>query len=468
MTTNSTATNSGEPQTASDGTQTSLRTKDMKAILASSFIGSMIEFYDFMLYATASSIVFAHLYFADLGPGLSLFASFTTLAVGYLTRPLGGIIFGHFGDRIGRKTALVTTMIIMGVVTVLIGLMPSTAQIGVIAPISLLILRIIQGIAVGGEWAGAALMAIEHAPANKRVFAASFANAGGPAGAILATLTMSLMSVLTGDAFIEWGWRIPFLISGALIAVGLYIRLKVAETPAFQKMDKEAHKKKAPLAEVIKNYKKPVIVSLVAAITVYITQSITTVWGVSVAVEAGNDRTTVLNWKALAAIVTLFVTFAAARLADYVGRRRMLVAACGLAAVSALPLTHLIGSGEMGKYVFAAILGNGIIQGLVYGPIAAYVAELFPASIRYTGASLGYQLASALGAGLTPMIATALVHWSPSGGLWALGAIWGGIALMGAITVALYKMPEDVHTGTLDEIRSTKRMDAKPASSPQV
>ncbi|MBM7795650.1 MFS transporter [Pseudoglutamicibacter cumminsii] len=458
MTTNSTAKTLGQPQTKNDGTQNSLRTKDMKAILASSFIGSMIEFYDFMLYATASSIVFAHLYFADLGPGLSLFASFTTLAVGYLTRPLGGIIFGHFGDRIGRKSALVTTMTIMGAVTVIIGLMPPTAQIGIIAPISLLLLRIVQGIAVGGEWGGAALMAIEHAPANKRVFAASFANAGAPAGAVLATLTMSLMTVLTGDDFVVWGWRIPFLISGVLIAIGLYIRLKVAETPAFQKMDEEAHKKKTPLAEVIQNYKKPVMVSLVAAITVYTTQAITTVWGVSVAVEAGNDRTTVLNWKAVAAIITVFVTFGAARLADHIGRRRMLISACIVAAVAALPLAQLIGSGDMGKYALAIILGNGIVQGLVYGPIAAYVAELFPPSVRYTGASLGYQLASAIGAGVTPMIATALVHWSPSGGLWALGAIWGGIALMGAITVALYKMPEDVHTGAIDEIRAAKKV----------
>ncbi|WP_221584763.1 MFS transporter [Microbacterium sp. G2-8] len=424
--------------TDAEGVQTSLNTTDMRRILASSFIGSAIEFYDFMLYATASSIVFSALYFADLGPGLALFASFATLAAGYIARPLGGIIFGHFGDRVGRKKALVFSMLMMGAVTILIGLMPPTAQIGAIAPISLLVLRIAQGIAVGGEWGGAALMALEHAPKDKRGFAAAFANAGGPAGAVLATLVLSLMTVLTGDQFVIWGWRIPFLLSAVLIVVGLVVRLRVAETPAFQSLEAERDSRRIPLVDVMRHHLAPVAIALLVTMSVYTTQAIVTVWGVSVAVEAGEDKTAVLNWKAAAAVVTMIVTFAMARVSDRIGRRRALVIATLTTAAAAFPLAHLIATGELGNYAVAIVVGNGIVQGMVYGPIAAYVAELFPPEVRYSGASLGYQAAAAIGAGMTPMIASAFMLL-PSGGEWWIGAYWAFFALVGAGAVALYR-----------------------------
>ncbi|MDR2254783.1 MAG: MHS family MFS transporter [Arthrobacter sp.] len=423
-----------------DGTQRSLTTKDMRRILASSFMGSMIEFYDFMLYATASSIVFAHLYFSGLGPALSVFASFTTLAVGYLARPLGGVIFGHFGDRVGRKAAMVTSMLIMGGVTVLIGVMPSTAAIGVTAPIGLLVLRILQGIAVGGEWGGGALMALEHAPKKKRGFAASFANAGGPAGAVLATLILSLMTVVTGENFLTWGWRIPFLFSAVLIVVGLVIRLKVSETPVFREMQEKEGERKAPILVVLRHHLLPVLVGLLATISVYTTQGLTTVWGVSVAVAAGEDKTSVLNIKALAAVLTMVVTFASARWGDRIGQRRMLIVACVATALGALPLTLLIVSGQLGSFAVAIIIGNGILQGLVYGPIAAYVSELFPAAIRYTGASLAYQTASAVGAGLSPMIASALML-IPGAGPFLIAGFWAVFAVAGALAVWGYRRP---------------------------
>ena len=266
-----------------DGLQTSLKTPEMRRILTSSFVGSAIEFYDFILYATASSIVFANLFFEGLGPGLSLFASFSTLAAGYLARPLGGVVFGHFGDRVGRKKALIVSYgDEMGAVTVIIGLMPPTASIGMIAPASLFTLRIIQGIAVGGEWGGAALMALEHAPKARRGLAAALANAGGPAGAILATLILSLTATLTGDNFVTWGWRLPFLLSAVFIVVGLVIRLKVSETPAFQQLEEESEERKVPLLTVFKNYKRQVLIALFATMTIYVTQGLTTVWGVSV------------------------------------------------------------------------------------------------------------------------------------------------------------------------------------------
>lgn len=426
------------PDVNPDGTQKSLNTQDMRRILASSFMGSMIEFYDFMLYATASSIVFAHLFFAGLGPGLAVFASFTTLAVGYLARPIGGVIFGHFGDRVGRKAAMVTSMLIMGGVTVLIGLMPSTAAIGAAAPIGLLLLRILQGVAVGGEWGGGALMALEHAPKKKRGFAASFANAGGPAGAVLATLVLSLMTVVTGENFLTWGWRIPFLLSAVLIVVGLVIRLKVAETPVFREMQDKESERKAPIVQVLRRHMLPVMVGLLATISVYTTQGLTTVWGVSVAVAAGEDKTAVLNIKACAAVLTMIVTFASARWGDRIGQRRMLIIACVATAVSALPLTLLIVSGQFGQFAVAIIIGNGILQGLVYGPIAAYVSELFPASIRYTGASLAYQTASAVGAGLSPMIASALIL-IPGVGPYLIAGFWAFFAVAGALAVWRYR-----------------------------
>lgn len=417
-----------------DGLQTSLKTPEMRRILTSSFVGSAIEFYDFILYATASSIVFANLFFAGLGPGLSLFASFSTLAAGYLARPLGGVIFGHFGDKVGRKKALIVSMVMMGTVTVIIGLMPPTASIGMIAPASLFTLRIIQGIAVGGEWGGAALMALEHAPKARRGLAAAFANAGGPAGAILATLILSLTAALTGENFVTWGWRLPFLLSAVLIVVGLIIRLKVSETPAFQQLEEESEERKVPLLTVFKNYKRQVFIALFATMTIYVTQGLTTVWGVSVAVAAGEDKSDVLNWKAVGALTTLIVTFIVARLSDRIGRKRSLIGAHVVAAVLAVPIVLLIVSGELNQYAAAIILGNGIVQGLCYGPIAAYVSELFPPAVRYTGASVGYQLAAALGAGLSPMIASALIM-VPGVGPYLIGGVWALFAVVGAIAV---------------------------------
>ncbi|WP_210602523.1 MFS transporter [Brevibacterium oceani] len=417
-----------------DGLQTSLKTPEMRRILTSSFVGSAIEFYDFILYATASSIVFANLFFAGLGAGLSLFASFSTLAAGYLARPLGGVIFGHFGDKVGRKKALIVSMVMMGAVTVIIGLMPPTASIGMIAPASLFTLRIIQGIAVGGEWGGAALMALEHAPKARRGLAAAFANAGGPAGAILATLILSLTATLTGDNFVTWGWRLPFLLSAVLIVVGLVIRLKVSETPAFQQLEEESEERKVPLLTVFKNYKRQVLIALFATMTIYVTQGLTTVWGVSVAVAAGEDKSDVLNWKAVGALTTLIVTFIVARLSDRIGRKRSLIGAHVVAAALAVPIVLLIVSGELNQYAVAIILGNGIVQGLCYGPIAAYVSELFPPAVRYTGASVGYQLAAALGAGLSPMIASALIL-IPGVGPYLIGGVWALFAVVGAIAV---------------------------------
>ncbi|MFC9934721.1 MFS transporter [Glutamicibacter sp. NPDC127525] len=414
----------------------SLNTKDMRRILASSFIGSAIEYYDFILYATAASIVFSQVFFADLSPSFGLFASFATLAAGYVARPLGGIVFGHFGDRIGRKKMLVLSMMMMGVATTLIGLLPTTAQIGILAPTALVLLRVVQGIAVGGEWGGAALMALEHAPASKRGFATSFANAGGPAGAILATLVVSAFSAIAGDQFLIWGWRIPFLLSAALIAVGLVIRLKVAETPMFSKLAEASEKRKLPLLEVLRNHPRAVVLALLATVSFYCCQGLLTVWGVSVAVGEGVDRSGVLNWKAAGAVLTLIVTFWAARMSDRVGRKRMLVLAGIVGIVLAYPLMALLNNGTLWGFAVAIVIGNGLVQGLLYGPIGAFVAEQFPTHVRYTGASLAYQGASVVGAGFTPMIASGLVI-AGGGGFWLVAVFWMLVMAIGLGAVLL-------------------------------
>jgi MFS family permease len=418
---------------------TSLNTKDMRRILASSFVGSAIEYYDFVLYATAASLVFNKVFFANLGPGFDLFASFVTLAVGYIARPLGGLIFGHFGDRLGRKKMLVLSMLIMGLGTTAIGLLPPTAQIGMAAPLVLVILRLVQGVAVGGEWGGAALMAIEHAPKKHRGFAAAFANAGGPAGAILGTLALSLFAAVSGNDFLVWGWRVPFLFSALLIVIGLVIRLKVSETPAFQRLEAAGEKRRVPLLDVLKNNPRAVVLGLLATTSFYVCQSMTTVWGVSVAVESGADKNGVLNIKALAALLTLVMCFYSARLSDRIGRRRVLMGASLAGAVLVYPILMLMSNGELWGFALAIILGNGLVQGFLYGPIAAYVAEQFPTRNRYTGASLAYQGASMIGAGFTPMIVAGL-SLAAGGGIWLIAVFW--IAAMLASAVAVKATPE--------------------------
>ncbi|MGM9473405.1 MFS transporter [Pseudarthrobacter sp. YS3] len=418
--------------------QESLKTVEMKRILASSFVGSAIEYYDFILYATAASIVFNKVFFANQDPAVAIFASFATLAVGYVARPLGGIVFGHFGDRIGRKKMLVLSMMMMGVATMLIGMLPTTAQIGVAAPVILVVLRVIQGIAVGGEWGGAALMALEHAPKKQRGFATSFANAGGPAGALLATLVVSAVSAATGDNFLVWGWRIPFLLSAALIVIGLVIRLKVTETPLFRQLEQASEKRKIPLLEVFRHHRRAVFLALIATMSFYCCQGLLTVWGVSIAVEAGADRTGVLNWKAVGAVLTLIVTLWAARMSDRVGRRRMLIIGGVLGVVLAYPLLVLLNNGTLWGFAVALIVGQGIIQGLLYGPIGAFVAEQFPTNVRYTGASLAYQGASTLGAGFTPMIATGLLILG-GGSIVLVAVFWAAVMLAGTVAVLVTK-----------------------------
>ena len=421
----------------------SLSSPEMRRILASSFLGSAIEFYDFILYATAASLVFNKIFFTNLTPGVAIFASFATLAVGYLARPLGGIVFGHFGDKIGRKGVLITSMAMMGGASTLIGLLPPTAQVGMLAPIALIILRVVQGLAVGGEWGGAMLMALEHAPKERRGFAASFANMGGPAGAVLATLAVSAVSLLPNEQFLAWGWRIPFILSIALVGIGLVIRLKVTESPLFLSLEQKAEERKTPIREVLTRYPKSVVRGTLVGMSSYTVQGLMTVWAISFVVDdLGMDRTSVLNIKAIGAALTVVGIWFAARYSDKYGRRPVMTVGILAGALLALPIMFMLELGQLWIFAIALFIANGIIQASIFGPFGAFTAELFPTRIRYTGASLVYQLSSTVGAGFTPMIVAGLVLVA-GGKLWLVGVVWAATFIIAALAMRGMKEGKD-------------------------
>ena len=423
---------------SSEDLSDSLNTTMMRRILASSFLGSMIEFYDFILFATAASIVFSQVYFVDLDPGLGLFLSFTILAVGYVARPIGGIVFGHFGDKIGRKGVLVTSMMLMGGTTVAIGLLPPTAMIGVAAPILLTVFRVIQGLAVGGEWGGAMLIALEHSPKKRRGFAASFANMGGPAGAVLATVVMSVFTLLPDEQFISWGWRVPFLLSAVLVLIGLVIRMKVHESPVFQKLQDKADERKVPFLEVVSKYPKNLILGIIAGMSSYTVQGLMTVWGIAYVIDSGLDSTHVLWVKALGAASTVVVVWFASQLSDRFGRRPVMIVGMLIGAVAAFPVMFMLDMTNLWVFAMALLITQGLVQGTIFGPFGAFAAEMFPTHIRYTGASLVYQTSSTLGAGFTPMIASSLVAFA-GGSLWLIAVVWIAVFLVAIGAIAFVK-----------------------------
>jgi len=384
---------------------------NLRRVVLSSLIGATIEWYDFFLYGVVAGIVFNRLYFPPGDPLVGTLLAYTTFAVGFVTRPLGGVIFGHFGDRIGRKSVLVITLMIMGVATFLIGVIPTYAQIGVWAPILLLIMRVFQGIGLGGEWGGAVLMTFEYAPPHKRGFYASIPQIGLAIGLCLSSGFVALLSMLPDADFLAWGWRVAFMVSVVLVAVGLYIRLRILETPAFEELKARGERAEIPFADMIRQYPRNVLLGMGAR---YIDGVFFNILGVFVIGYLANTlkvpRTTALLGVSLAALVMIATIPLFGKLSDRVGRRRTYAIGSIVTAISAYGAFYFMTPGADKLVLWLAIIiPFGVLYASVYGPEAALFCELFDARVRYTGISFVYQFSGIFASDITPLIATALL-----------------------------------------------------------
>ncbi|WP_206184571.1 MFS transporter [Thermoactinospora rubra] len=377
-----------------------------RRVIVASLIGTSLEWYDFFLYSTAAALVFGKLFFPTLDPVAGTLAAFTTNAVAFVARPLGGIVFGHFGDRVGRKTVLVVTLLVMGIATFLIGLLPTYAAIGVAAPVLLAVLRFVQGLGLGGEWGGAVLMSIEHGARGRRGLNASWPQVGVPAGNLLAAGLLAVMSVLlTDQAFLSWGWRVPFLLSGALVVVGLWIRLKITESPLFEEVEQKGVKAQMPLLEVLKTHPKALLSAFTARIGVDVAfYTFTAYILVYITKDLGLDRQMGLNAVLLGSALQLALIPFFGALSDRYGRRTVYLGGVLAAAVWVFAFFPLLDTKSFPIIALAAIVALAA-HAAMYGPQAAFIAELFSTRLRYSGASMGYQVAGIVGGGLAPIIA---------------------------------------------------------------
>jgi MHS family shikimate/dehydroshikimate transporter-like MFS transporter len=408
----------------------------IKKVTAASFIGTALEGYDFLLYASAAALVFGQLFFpVGDDPIIGTLLAFSTFSIGFLARPIGGIIAGHYGDKLGRKPMLVLTLIVMGVATTLIGLLPTYDQVGVLAPILLVVLRLIQGLAYGGEWGGAVLMVVEYAPANRRGFWGGFPQSAVPFGFLIATAVLGLSARISGDEFLVWGWRVPFILSILPVLVGLYIRLKIDETPVFQSVKEKASDAHIPLLTAVKNYPRQIVLAAGAFVLVsgpyYIIVSFMLSWGTT---TLGVPRDVMLTGVLIASAVQIVACIAFASLSDVVGRLPVLMGGGIFMLLYAYPMFWMVNTADPAVIWLAMSLGL-LAFGALYGPIAAYFAELFVANVRYSAASLGYQVGQVLGGGLAPFISTALLA-ATGGAYWpvplymviltliGMGSIW--------------------------------------------
>jgi metabolite-proton symporter len=385
-----------------------VRTSPMK-VASASFIGTTVEYYDFFIYGTAAALVFPSLFFPDSSPLVGTLLSFATLGVGFLARPIGGIVFGHYGDRVGRKTMLVISLLIMGSATVFMGLMPTYEQIGLAAPILLTVLRLVQGFAVGGEWGGATLMAVEHAPAGKRGFYGAFPQMGAPAGVGLATIAFYLAAKLEPGQFASWGWRVPFLLSAILVIVGLLIRLSIAESPEFEKVRESNDRVKLPIAEAFRRHPREIF--LVAG--TYLSQGVLAYICMSYLVsyatkEVGIARPEVLLGVFVAAVVAVVLYAVFGSLGDRWGRKTTYFIGAVAMLLTVAPAFALINTGSAVNFTIALVLLFGIAMAPGGGVTGSLFSLVFTPEVRYSGASVGYTISQICGAAFAPLIATAL------------------------------------------------------------
>lgn len=412
--------------------------ESVRRVAIASMVGTSIEWYDFFIFGTASALVFGRLFFPTFSEVAGTLAAFASFAVGFVARPVGGLVFGHIGDRIGRKTTLVVTLTLMGVATFAMGLMPTYAVIGVWAPILMVVLRFVQGVAVGGEWGGAVLMATEHAGSGRRGFFGSFAQMGSAVGGLMSTGMFLLVQQLPEDDFVSWGWRVPFLFSIVLVFVGLFIRLRIMESPVFAQIKEASRLVKLPVVELLRSDARNVLLAaglylahgvLFYALTVYTLAYMNNEYGLA-------DNTYLVGVTAAGALQIITIP-ALGALSDKLGRRPVIVFGTLFIVAFAVPLNFLITSQVPALAWLAVIIGICVGHNAVYAPTAALYSEMFPAHVRYSGASLGYQLGGAM-AGFVPLTAASLVG-AAGGAYWPIPVLIAGAGLAGFICVLLVR-----------------------------
>ena len=382
------------------------KVNSMKHVLFGSLIGTTIEFFDFYIYANAAVLVFPQLFFPGSDSTISTIESLATFSIAFFARPIGSVVFGHYGDKIGRKTTLVVALLTMGVSTVAIGFLPTYASIGITAPLLLMVFRFGQGLGLGGEWGGAVLLAIENAPPGKRAWYGMFPQLGAPIGLLLSGGTFLLLSdILTDEQFFDYGWRIPFIASAALVVVGFYIRLKITETPSFIASLETKKQVKIPMIVLLKSYKRELIFGTLAAVTTFVTFYFMTVFSLSWATtDLGYSRRDFLIMQLFSVLFFGISIPVSAVLADRFGRRMVLVIISVGIAIFGLFFSSLLGSGNTTLITLFLCLGM-TLMGLTYGPLGTFLSELFPTEVRYSGASLTFNFAGIIGAAFAPLIA---------------------------------------------------------------
>ena len=413
-------------------------------------VGTTIEWYDFQVYGLAAALVFNSQFFPNFDPLAGTLLSFATFAVGFLARPIGAIIFGHMGDRIGRKSTLIATFLLTGIATLLVGCLPNYHPIGIFAPILLVLLRLIQGIGLGGEWGGAVLVMTESEAQTRRGLLGSLPQLGSPAGLVIATLVFAATTATLGtDQFAAWGWRLPFLLSIVLVVVGAFARFSMPESQAFSKAKRTNAIAAFPLAETLRTQWREVLLAgglfLVTSGGFYVYVTFMVAYG---STNLGLPRELMLNGVLTFAITELLIIVPVCAFSDRIGRRPVFMAAAIFTILFAFPLFWLVNT-KVTSLIFLGMAIGGIANGVLFGIMGSFGPELFKTSVRYTGASLGYQLSAALGGGLTPLIATALVKWA-DGNYWPAPAWLAGLALVSLIAAIV--APETRSRSLSDEV----------------